>query len=205
MNWPLTVGATGLTGIVLISLFYLFGGVFGPLNDLSNALLAVLTAAWAWRLHAGSGAAVPAARPGWPALAAAWAGSLIAVVGSVLVLSRLTGWYLAGLVTQVGYGFIGLWLLAASQAALRGGAWPRRLARSGRAVGALMSLGVLAVPGILARADDPATAPWYANAALALGVGWFFLFPLWCLWLGRHAARPRAALPLAPTPGPSAR
>jgi hypothetical protein len=54
-----------------------------------------------------------------------------------------------------------------------------------RVTGSVMSVGVLALPGILSRVDDPATAPWYVNAALVSWLGTYALFPVWCFWFAR--------------------
>lgn len=181
------IGLVGLTGIVTISLYYTVRGPFGTLNDIGNGLMAVLTAVWAAWLHPRLSAEAP--RPAGAALAAAWVGAVVAVAGSVLVIFGYTGWYLAGLVTALGYALIGIWVFGASRWAARSGAWPRRQARWGQVVGILMALGLLALPGILARVDNAARAPWWAHLGLAASLSWFGLYPLWCLWL---AFRPRA-------------
>jgi hypothetical protein len=181
------IGLTGLIGIVTISLYYIVRGPFGTLNDVNNGLMAVLTAIRATGLHARLAADAP--RPALAALAAAWLGAAVAVAGSVLVIFGYTGWYLAGLVTALGYAFIGLWVFVASRWAARTGAWPRRPAQWGQVLGLLMALGLLALPGILARVDTATQAPWWAHLGLAASLSWFGLYPLWCLWL---ASRPRA-------------
>lgn len=192
----IATGAVGLTGTVSISLFFIVGGVFGTLNDVCNAVVAILTAALAWRLLPWQRTQAP--QQSRVALGAAWAGALGAVAGSMLVIFRITGWYLAGLVTTFGYAFIGVWLASVSQAARRSLAWPRRLAQFGQVTGAIMAVGFLAAPGILAGVDDQAAAPWWVSLSLLGGLGWALLFPVWCLWLGRgrksnEGARPRVA------------
>lgn len=183
--WVSATGGAGLLGIVTISLLYTVGGIFGPLNDLCNAAVALLSAGLAWRLRPRPGARLS----GW-LVGVAGLGAAIAVWGSVLVLTRRTGWYLAGLYTTLGFAFIGLWLWRLSAAPA---AWPRGLARFGQITGAAMALGLLAVPGIVAGIDAPATAPWWAHAGYVGALGWFFLYPLWGLWLGRVWAGARAA------------
>ncbi len=178
-----TTGAVGLLGIVCITLFYSVGGIFGPLNDLCNAVLALLSAGLAWRLRR-------SAPPDRAALGAAGLGAAIAVVGSALVMSGRTGWYLAGLYTSLGYAFLGLWVWRVNSAVRAGLAWPRRLVQFGRLTGALMALGFLALPGIVRGVDSAETAPWWAHAGFVGGLGWFLLYPIWCLWLGRALARP---------------
>ena len=189
----LATGLVGVMGMITITAYYTVGGMYGTLNDLANGLMAVLTAVWATGLHPRLAAHAP--RPALAALAAVWVGAAVAVAGSVLVIFSYTGWYLAGLVTALGYAFIGLWVFGASRWAARTGAWPRRPARWGQAVGVLMALGLLAIPGILARVDDAARAPWWAHLGLAASLSWFALYPLWCLWLARQ---PRAQRLVAP-------
>ena len=175
------IGIVGIAGVVTISLYYGVGGPFGTLNDVGNGLMAVLTAVWATGLHPRLAADAPGRAAA--ALASAWVGAVVAVAGSVLVILGYTGWYLAGLVTALGYAFIGIWVFGASRWAGRSGAWPRRPARWGQRLGLLMALGLLALPGILARVDNAGQAPWWAHLGLATSVSWFGLFPLWCLWL----------------------
>lgn len=179
----LATGGVALLGIVAITLFFTVGGVFGPLNDVCNAAEALLSAALAWALYPVHRARAP--RASRFALVAAWVGALVATLGSVWVLSGVTGWYLAGLYTSVGYALIGVWLFGLNYAALHSGLWPRRLAQLGLLVAIGMLVGFLAAPGIVGRIDDPAAAPWFVNLGLLSGVGWLLLYPWWCLWLGR--------------------
>lgn len=182
----LAIGGVGLLGLVSLSLMYAVGGAFGALNDVCNAAMGLLTAALAWRLYPWQRAQAP--RSSTVALASAWAGALIAAAGSILVIFRVTGWYLAGLVTAFGYAFQGVWLLGASQAAQRGQAWPRPMVQTARVTGALMALGFLAGRGVLSRVDDAAAAPWWVNLSLVSYLGSLLLYPIWCLWFGRRRA-----------------
>jgi hypothetical protein len=49
-----------------------------------------------------------------------------------------------------------------------------------------MILGWLAVPGVIARIDNPQLAPWFVNAGLVNWMGTYLLYPVWCLWLSRR-------------------
>jgi hypothetical protein len=167
----------------------IFGGLFGPLNDVCNGVMAVLTAVLAWRLRDRN--TLPAGpRQAAPGVAAA--GAVIAVAGSALVIFRVTGWYLAGQVTAFGYALIGVWLVSASRAAERTLAWPRRLARLGQAAGGLMMLGFLTGPGILRGVDSMENAPWWVSLGLLGALGWLVLLPVWALYFARRAG-PRGA------------
>jgi len=92
----LAVTVVGLGSLASLVSFFAVGGVFGPVNDVGNGVLAVLcgTMALAWLY------AVPA--PGRGLVAAtglAVVGGAVAVVGSVLILVDVTGFFLAGLVS----------------------------------------------------------------------------------------------------------
>jgi hypothetical protein len=97
-------------------------------------------------------------------------------------MSGTTGYYLAGLVSATGFGLIGTWLV---QAGVRTPAVPRDLRRLGVAAGAVMTVGLLGVPGILEGVDDMETAPAWLVAS---GIGWlgtYALMPAWALRLRR--------------------
>ncbi|MFN8485230.1 MAG: hypothetical protein U0768_19505 [Anaerolineae bacterium] len=182
-----------MAGIAAIILFFTIGGFFGALNDLCNAVEAIMSAALAWVLHSVYRARAP--RLSRFALVAAWVGAFIAVIGSVLVIFDVTGWYLAGLYTSVGYAMVGVWLFGLNYAALHSGPWPRRLAQWGLFVAVGMVIGFLAAPGIVGRIDDLAAAPWFVNLGLLNGLAWLILYPWWCIWLGRWSLSRRRQVP----------
>jgi hypothetical protein len=193
-------GGAGVIGFIALILFFIFGGPLGTLNDLCNALVGVLSAGLAWRLYPQRRAG--ATRLDRLAQGTAWLGALVVIAGSALVISRRTGWYLAGLYSTFGFGLIGLWVWRLHAAPSPELSWPRRFDRFGRITGIVMAAGLLTLPGILRGVDGWATAPWWANASMAAGVGWFLLYPVWCLSVGRilsreHAERPKPALGLA--------
>jgi len=191
----IAIGGVTLIGIVSISLFYVVGGFFGPLNDLCNAVEAVLGAVLAWRLY-------PCYRSQSPrlsqfALIAALVGALVAVIGSALVIFRVTGWYLAGLYTMLGYALIGVWLFGFNASVLRNFSWPRRLVQLGRGTGAVMVAGLLSSAGIPGGVDSVGAAPWWVNVGFVGSLGWFLLYPIWCLWLGRLLLWHSVTMPVA--------
>lgn len=180
-------GVVGLTTFALLVLFFAVGGAFGGINDVGNAVLGILSGLLAvlfWRRGT--------ART--PALAAACVlavtGSVVAVVGSVLVIWNITGYFLAGLVSSAGFALIGLWLvpLSRSLAAEAGQSWPRRLPVFGVVSGVVMALGLIGVPGIVAGYDDINTVPGWILAGGANWLGTYILFPLWCLRVSRSPA-----------------
>jgi hypothetical protein len=176
-------GVAGLLGLVFIILFFTAGQPFGTLNDACIALAAILSGVLAGMLYSLHHASSPHLSQ-W-ALIAALAGALVVASGSALVIFGVTGWFLAGLYMTAGNALIGLWLLALGYSARHSGSWPGGLVLAGLVVGAIMAVGLVAVPGILRGIDAQDLAPWFVNAGYVGGLGWLLLYPIWCIWLGR--------------------
>ncbi len=139
----------------------------------------MLSAALAWRLRRQlSGRARDLA------VATAIVGAAIAVAGSALVVSGTTGWFLAGLVSTVGFAGIGMWLVAINRGADPTVAWPPRLRSLGIIAGALMVVGIVALPGVLLGLDDPDGAPAWAWLGFTGWLGIYVAYPAWAVWLG---------------------
>ena len=168
---------------VCLATYFAVGGPFGTINDIGNATTAVLSAALAWNLRR----RLPA-RARALALAPAIVGAAIAVVGSALVVSGTTGWYLAGLVSSVGFAGIGTWLVVINRGRDLSVALPR-LRSLGVLGGALMIVGIAAVPGILLGLDDPDAAPAWAWLGSTAWLGIYIAYPAWALWLAVVEAR----------------
>jgi hypothetical protein len=90
-------------------------------------------------------------------------GAIIMTIGSLLVIFDITGYYLAGLVYAVGAAFIGCWVLIANRLPPYAGELPRGVRVTGLAAGMVMLVGLLSVPGVLARVDDQNASPWYLD------------------------------------------
>lgn len=185
ISWlAIITGIAGLLGLIFISLFFTGRPIFGPLNDLFIGLTAILSSILSWVIFSGYRAGTQL--PGIFWVVAASLGAVIVVTGSVLVISGITGWYLAGLYMAAGYALIGLWLLPLNLAAMRGHLWPQGLAIFGVACGVLMLFGVAAVPGILRGMDTTEFSFSAANMLWGIGtLGWLVLYPIWCILLGR--------------------
>ncbi|HEY6742810.1 MAG TPA: hypothetical protein VI110_10680 [Lapillicoccus sp.] len=186
-GWRGTAVALAVTvpaAIVLLVVYYTVGGPFGTLNDLANALVAVLSAVLAAQTAARF--RVPVA-----AVATAGAGATLMVVGSWLVITGRTGWVLAGLVSAAGAASLGAWLVTVNLTANRAKELSRPVARLGAASGTLMMLGILTVPDILARVDTWEGLHWHGIAGFVGWLGLYLGYPVWCALLARDAGQRR--------------
>jgi len=184
LAWVATAtGIVALLGLLCLIVFFAGVPVFGPINDVCIALAGILSGVLAWQLWAGQ--ARPAPLLSTLALGAALVGAVVVVLGSALVIFRVTGFVLAGLYMELGNALIGLWLLAECLSAPAGAASPRGLLVLGVVAGALMLLGFFCLPAILRGLDTIDASPWYVNVGYGAWLGAFILFPIWCLWLGR--------------------
>ncbi|MGZ0146220.1 hypothetical protein ACXJJ3_04065 [Kribbella sp. WER1] len=155
----LTHAIVGFGTCLCLLVFYTGAAAFGPINDVGNALLGLLSFALAWIL-----------RPRTVLAGLAAVGALLTVVGTVLVLGGITGFFLAGLWSSFGFALIGVWLVGVR----------------GLLPGVVMLLGFVGVPGILMGLDDLGSAPGWTFAAGASWAGTYLLFPAWSLRLARR-------------------
>jgi len=170
-----------LLGVLSLIIFFALGDPFGLINDVANGLIGLLSLAlaWLWVRNRRSGLSTLA-------IAAAALGAIVMILGSLLVIFSITGWFLAGLVSTVGSSFIGIWLLIANRLHRRAPELPRGLIMLGIAAAIFMIIGWLAIAGVIARIDNSQLAPWYVNAGLLNWMGTYLLYPVWCLWLSRR-------------------
>ena len=184
-----TLGVVGIFSWVSLIVFFIVGGPFGALNDIGNGALGLLSAAQAVTLRP----APIAPNPGVKVLAssAAVLGAAITVVGSVLILWDVTGFFFAGLVSGMGFAFIGLWLVAfnrwiADEVRQR---CPRRLLVVGILAGGIMAVGFINVPGVVWGLDDMEAAPVWILAGGINWLGTYVLFPIWSICFSRALSR----------------
>jgi hypothetical protein len=104
----------------------------------------------------------------------------------VLILYGFTGFFLAGLYSSLGNALIGLWLVILCYSMQRSEALPHSLTLFGFVAGAFMALGLIGIPGILAKTDDITSMPWYLYLALLGWLGTYVLYPIWTIWLERN-------------------
>jgi len=176
------VGVVGFGSLASLTALFAVGQPFGTLNDIGNGTLGVLSGVLAaTTLSRRRGSAVETA-----AVASAVVGAAFAVAGSALVISGTTGFFLAGLVSSVGFALIGAWLVAVNWSA-GSERWPRTLRALGVTAGVTMLFGVVMVPGIAMQLDDMASAPTWIWIGFVGWIGTFVLYPAWGLWAGRLA------------------
>ena len=166
-------GIVGLASCLCLIVFYLGADAFGSINDVGNAVLGVLSGVLAWWCQQ-SGLTVRAVLVGIAILGAA-----VTVVGSVLVLTEATGFFLAGLVSSTGFGLIGVWLVAVSRSC------PPHVRRAGLVAGVVMLLGLINAPGIAMGLDDMGAAPAWTYLGGLSWAGTYLLFPAWSLRLSQ--------------------
>ncbi|WP_432893094.1 hypothetical protein ACQPYH_19145 [Kribbella sp. CA-245084] len=171
----------GFATCACLLLFHAVGDPFGTINDLGNALFGLLSLALAWLLRPASvGPRDATSRLARVLVGVAAVGAVITVVGTVLVVTDTTGFYLAGLWSSFGFGLIGVWLVGISRQTAPG------LRRAGLVAGVVMLLGLVGVPGIFMGIDDMDTAPVWTFVAGASWAGTYLLFPAWSLRLARQ-------------------
>lgn len=180
----IVTGVAGLLALACLILLFIAGQPFGTLNDIFIALTAILSAGLAWMFYSQYQAQTFVFSQ--IALVLALVGALVVTVGSVLVVSGITGWFLAGLYMAAGNALIGVWVLLLNYSARQSNSLPDNLAIFGMVVGVVMILGLAAIPGIFTRMDTWDTAPWYVSYIGQSGaLGYLLLYPIWCVWLGR--------------------
>ena len=166
--------------VVSLIVFFVVGGVFGPLNDVGNALIGILMAALAILL---AGRVIGVVR--WIGIALALVGAVVAAWGSWLVLSGATTFLFAGFVSTIGYGLIAALLALVCWSPIAD-EWPGGLRLLGRIAAVLTVIGAIAaVPALFSAADDFDTLP---PMLWLFSLGWlgvYVLLPVWSYRLGR--------------------
>ena len=120
------------------------------------------------------------------ALTLAMVGAIFTIIGSILIIFGFTDFILAGWYSSIGYALIGLWLATFCYSLLRSDTLPHNLVIFGIVVGAFMAIGLLGIPGIIARVDSMESLPWYLYVAFFGWLGTYILYPIWTIWLGRN-------------------
>jgi len=185
VGWTaISTGAAGLVALASAIMFSAFGRPFGAINDASIGIVGVASATLAMLVFPEHRLLDP--RMGAIALALAVAGGSIAAFGSMISVFGVTSWFLAGLYMAVGNALTGLWLMLINHTGWGNAALPNSLVSVGLFTGAVMAIGLTAVPGILSGRQSERSAPWISKyVARAGNLGSLLLYPMWCIWLGR--------------------
>jgi hypothetical protein len=184
IGWlALGTGSAVTLAVLGLALMFTVSMSFGAVNDILNGLFGIASAVLAWMLYAEHRTKSPLLSH--IALALAFVGAIVSIVGSVLILHGFTDFLLAGLYSALGNALIGVWLMTFSYSMQRSQTLPQRLNSFGFVVGAVMALGLIGIPGILTRIDNMDSMPGYLYVALFGWLGTYILYPIWTIWLGR--------------------
>ena len=185
IGWvALGTGISVVLAVLLLILMATGSMFFGAVNDVLNGIIGISSAVLAWMFYTEHRAKSPLISH--MALALPIVGAIFSVVGSLLILYGFTDFFLAGLYSGLGNALIGLWLMAFCYSMQRNDELPHNLILFGLVVGAFMALGLMGIPGILARIDSMVSMPQYLYVALFGWLGTYVLYPIWTIWLGRH-------------------
>jgi hypothetical protein len=170
VGWvAMALAAVCVLSVLSLILLFVAGEPFGRINDVGNALMGVVSVVLAVLLARQAGGSV--------GVTIAVIGAAFAAYGSWLVMSGTTGFMLAGFVSTIGFGFIGLWLATVAWSPAASELWGGSLVLARIAAVAMVVGGLFAVPGALMRIDAFDAIP-----------GWLWLFSLG--WLGVYVLYP---------------
>ncbi len=180
----IATGTSAILSIIFLTLMYTVSPSFGKVNDVFNSVIGILSMVLAWMLYAEHHAKSPSMSQ--IALTLAMVGAIFTIIGSILIIFGFTDFILAGWYSSIGYALIGLWLATFCYSLLRSDTLPHNLVIFGIVVGAFMAIGLLGIPGIIARVDSMESLPWYLYVAFFGWLGTYILYPIWTIWLGRN-------------------
>lgn len=177
----ISLGATG-AGAVLGTLYFAQGGLFGPLSDVTGAVMGVALAPVAVHVWRTQRARAPLAAA--VSLVAGLSAAALTGASSVGLILADTGVIQSegyGILTAqfLGMGAIGAWLIAASAAARGSGLFRRRTARAAWVAGTCYLL-----VGVVEPLTGFAQTVMYSAGSVGL-IG----FGCWAVWAARDLAR----------------
>jgi hypothetical protein len=113
-------------------------------------------------------------------------GAFTVAFGSALALTGAASWFAAQLRVSTGNACLGMWLIILNRWGDATDTLPNPVITMGMFAGAVMLLGIAAVPGLLMGSTTERNAPWISRYIGRAGnLGALLLYPLWCIWLGR--------------------
>lgn len=178
----IAIAATAALSIVTLAAFYAGIRIFGPINDITNAIGGLLSAALAWQFRALLHQRAP--RTAGLFLLVALAGSAAIVINSILVAFGHMHWMTGGMYTAIGYGLLGIWLLALLRLIGPQEFQTPGMLRLGTIAAGAMLFGLLAGP-LLASGASLDEYPLVGIAFVGAAAGGLF-YPVWCWLVGRR-------------------
>lgn len=184
IGWTaMAAGAAGMAALTLAILAPIVDRAFGRVGDGFSVLTAILSAGLSMLLFPEHYSREP--QLAWIGFSLALLGGFLAAFGSVLAATGAANWFLAQLYVATGYGLMGVWLVILNVSARTWNTFPHRALNIGVLAGAVMTLGITAIPGVLGSGDSEGSTPWISRYVGRAGyLGWLVLYPVWCIWLG---------------------
>jgi hypothetical protein len=176
-------GTASILATLLIILFFTVGGIFGTVNDIFNGVAGILSGVLVWMLFKNFHLHIPFSHRMICILSAI--GSVVVVIGSILIIFDITGWLLAGWYTTAGNALIGIGVLTFNDFVDRTNMLPHNVVTLGLLAGAIMAVGILALPGIIMGIDAIESSTWFLNLGFLSYLGTYLLYPIWAIWLGK--------------------
>jgi hypothetical protein len=189
IGWvAIAAGAAGFAALILAILTFSLGRMFGRLDDMLVALTALLTAGLAMLLFPQHNLRAPELAQ--YAFGFGLVGAFVTAFGAVLAATEATSWFVAQLYVAAGNGLLGIWLVMLNYSAGAFDDFPNAVVTMGVFAGAVMALGIAAIPGLLMGSRSERSAPWITKYVGRAGnLGWLVIYPLWCIWLGQAFLR----------------
>lgn len=178
------IGASAILAVIFLALMYTVKPSLGFVNDILNSLIGILSAILAIILYAKFYDKFPTFSQ--INLGLVVVGAIATIVGTILVVARVTNFTMAGWYTGIGYALIGLWLISFCLTILGSDMIPHNLAVFGVVVGVIMALGLIGILGIIAKIDTMESMPKYLYIAFLCYLGTYILYPIWAIMLGRY-------------------
>ena len=175
------IGILAVVSIVTLSLLYSGFPFFGPVNDMTNAVVGVLYFSLAF--HIDKLLRPQSARQATFLLFMAFITMLFTTINSVLVAFGQMHWMVGGMYTAIGLGFLGIWLLSVLRSGVLSRYLSPGLSRLAMVAGILMLVGFVAGPLFIAGGDITQN-PLVNVAFIGTGGAWV-LFPIWSYLVGR--------------------
>lgn len=185
IGWiAIATGVTAILAVIFLALMYTVKRSFGTVNDYLNSVIGIESAILAWLFYAEHHTQSPLLSQ--IALALAIIGAIFAIIGSLLSILGVTDFVLAGWYSGFGNALIGLWLVALCYSLTNVGVLPHRLVIFGLVTGSFMVIGLIGIPGMVAGIDRLESMPRYLYVAFFGWLGFYILYPIWLIWLGRY-------------------